>query len=72
MKLIAKKSFLNATQVIDSFHVQQLATEAVQKIRIKYRWQAIYQENEAIKASKNNGIPYQAESLVMETLENSY
>ena len=37
MSLIAKKCFPNAVQVIDRFHVQQLATEALQEIRIKYR-----------------------------------
>jgi len=36
ISLIAKKSFPNATQVIDRFHVQQLATEALQEMRIKY------------------------------------
>jgi hypothetical protein len=29
--------------------VQKLALEALQEIRIKYRWQAIDQENEAIE-----------------------
>ena len=33
MALIAKKCFPNAVQVIDRFHVQQLATEALQEIR---------------------------------------
>ena len=54
MGLIAKKCFPNATRVTDRFHVQKLATEALQKIRIKYRWQAIDQENEAIEKAKKN------------------
>ena len=41
MGLIAKKCFPNATRVTDRFHVQKLALEALQEIRIKYRWQAI-------------------------------
>jgi transposase len=49
MSLIAKKCFPNATRVTNRFHVQKLATEAIQEIRIKYRWQAIDQENEAIE-----------------------
>ena len=61
MKLISRKCFPTATRVIDRFHVQQLATEAVQEIRIKYRWQAIDQENEAIKVAKKNNLSYQAE-----------
>ncbi|WP_238652259.1 transposase [Flavobacterium psychrophilum] len=53
MGLIAKKCFPNATCVTDRFHVQKLATEALQEIRIKYRWQAIDQENEGSR--KKNG-----------------
>jgi hypothetical protein len=37
-----------AKQVTDRFHVQKLASEAVQEIRIKYRWEAIDADNEAI------------------------
>jgi hypothetical protein len=32
--------------------VQKLALEALQEIRIKYRWQTIDQENEAIEKSQ--------------------
>ncbi|MFK7113095.1 transposase [Flavobacterium oreochromis] len=52
MGLIAKRCFSKATLVTDRFHVQKLAIEALQEIRIKYRWQAIDQENEAIEKSK--------------------
>lgn len=52
MGLIAKKCFPNATCVTDRFHVQKLASEALQEIRIKYRWQAIDKENEAIEKAK--------------------
>lgn len=48
MKLIAKKCFSNAVQVIDRFHVQKLVSEAVQNIRLKYRWQEMENENNAI------------------------
>jgi hypothetical protein len=44
--------FPNATRVTDRFHVK-IALEALQEIRIKYRWQAIDQENEAIEKPKN-------------------
>jgi transposase len=52
MGLIAKKCFPNATRVTDRFHVQKLTLEALQEIRIKYRWQAIDQENQAIEKAK--------------------
>ncbi len=51
---IAKKCFQNATRVTDRFHVQKLAAETLQEIRIKYLWQAIDQENEAIEKAKKN------------------
>jgi len=38
--------FYNAHRVIDRFHVQKLAYDAVQEVRIKYRWEAIDAENE--------------------------
>ncbi len=37
MKQIAKQCFLKAIQVTDRFHVQKLAIEALQDIRIKHR-----------------------------------
>jgi len=63
MKLISKICFPRAVQVIDRFHVQQLANEAVQELRIKYRWQALDDENECIKNAKENGYSYQAETF---------
>ena len=41
MKTIAKTCFPKAIQVTDRFHVQKLALDALQDIRIKYRWEAI-------------------------------
>lgn len=64
MGLIAKKYFPNATRVIDRFHVQKLATEALQEIRIKYRWKAIDQENEAIEKAKKNNKSFESEILI--------
>lgn len=45
MARIVRRSFPKAKLVSDRFHVQQLASEAVQEIRIKHRWDAIEQEN---------------------------
>jgi transposase len=52
MKMIVKKCFPKAIQVTDRFHVQKLALEALQDIRIKHRWEAIDLENEQIKLAK--------------------
>lgn len=61
MGLISKRCFPNAVQVIDRFHVQQLATEALQEIRIKYRWEALDAENLAIEKAKLGGKIYTPE-----------
>ncbi len=63
MKQIAKQCFPLATQVTDRFHVQKLASEPVQEIRIKYRWEAIDAENEAIIKAKNNRKAYNEKLL---------
>jgi len=46
------KSFPNASIVTDRFHVVKLVLDAVQHLRIKLRWKAIDNENEAIKEAK--------------------
>lgn len=58
MSLIAQKSFPNTVLVTDRFHVQKLAVEAVQEIRIKHRWEAIDAENEAIEKARKNKKAY--------------
>ncbi|WP_425280027.1 ISAon1 family transposase, partial [Flavobacterium fluviatile] len=63
MGLIAKKCFPNATRVTDRFHVQKLAIEALQEIRIKYRWQAIDQENNAMEKAKNAKRTFEPKTL---------
>lgn len=55
MQKIAKTCFPRAMQVIDRFHVQKLVYEAVQELRITYRWQVIKEENKAMKAAKRRG-----------------
>ncbi len=60
MEKIAKTSFPSAFVVTDRFHVARLISEAVQQIRIKYRWEAIDQENKLIKKCKQQGINYVA------------
>nr|WP_218845073.1 transposase [Winogradskyella pacifica] len=60
MKTIAKKCFPKAIQVTDRFHVQKLALEALQDIRIKHRWDAIDLENENIKLARANNKAYKS------------
>lgn len=63
MKMIAKKCFPKAIQVTDRFHVQKLALEALQDIRIKHRWEAIDQENEQIKQAKTKQKDFYSETF---------
>lgn len=63
MKLIVTKCFPKAVQVTDRFHVQKLALDALQDIRIKHRWEAIEKENNDIKDTKRNGKVYIPETF---------
>jgi len=63
MGLIAKKYFTNATRFTHRFNVQKLATEALQEIRIKYRWQAIDLENETIERAKKSNVNFESKVL---------
>lgn len=58
MKLISKRSFPKAIQVTDRFHVQKLALEALQEIRIKHRWEAMEAENQLISLAKRENKAY--------------
>lgn len=58
MNLIVKRSFHKADIVIDRFHVQKLAGDAVQDIRIKFRWEAIDKENQELEKAKKDGYKY--------------
>ena len=52
---ICTTAFPKAVQVTDRFHVQKLAYEAVQELRIKHRWEALEAENELMERAKNLG-----------------
>ena len=58
-----RRCFKNANQVIDRFHVQKLAYDAVQEIRIKYRWLVIEQESSYYALAKGSDKPYTPEVL---------
>jgi transposase len=58
MELIAKTCFPVAQRVIDRFHVQQLAFEAVQEMRIKARWEALDREAVDAYSAKVRGEKY--------------
>jgi len=63
MGLIIKRCFPKASQVTDRFHVQKLVCDALQDMRIAYRWQAIEQENKEMALAKEAGVPHVAHVL---------
>ena len=58
MRKIVRTVFPKANRVIDRFHIQKLACDAVQEIRIKHRWDAIQQSNDELEEAKLSGTPY--------------
>lgn len=58
MQLASRISFPEASLVTDRFHVVKLVMEALQHLRVKYRWEEIEKENQAIKIAKEQGIKY--------------
>lgn len=58
MRKIVRVSFPKAQRVIDRFHIQKLACDAVQEMRIKYRWDAIQEANDEVENAKLEGREY--------------
>ncbi len=58
MGKIARCCFPKAIRTIDRFHIQQMAFEAVQELRIAHRWEAIRQEADDMKKARFCGEAY--------------
>jgi len=58
MEAIVRESFPRAYLVTDRFHVQQLASESIQEIRMSYRRKAIKEENDDLQKAKENNRKY--------------
>lgn len=58
MRLIAKRCFPNAIRTIDRFHIQKLACDALQEMRIAHRWDAIQDDTDAKEDAKAQGKTY--------------
>ena len=59
MSKIVSTAFPKASRVIDRFHIQKLACDAVQEIRVAHRWDALQQSNEEMEECKHSGKPYE-------------
>ena len=58
MRKIVRTCFPKAMRVIDRFHIQKLACDAVQEMRIKHRWDAIQEANDDMENAKLEGREY--------------
>lgn len=58
MHLIAKRCFPKAIRTIDRFHIQKLACDALQQMRITHRWDAIQADIDAREEAKLSGKVY--------------
>lgn len=58
MRLIARRCFPNAMRTIDRFHIQKLACDALQEMRIAHRWDAIQADTDAREEAKCLGEAY--------------
>ena len=59
MRKIVRRCFAKADRVIDRFHVQKLAYDALQEIRIAHRWDAINEDTEAMEQAKLTNKKYE-------------
>lgn len=72
MNLIVHCCFPKANRMIDRFHVQKLACDALQEMRIAHRWNAIQEEADAMEEARHCGKEYSLVTFANETQENNY
>ena len=72
MNLIVHCCFPKANRMIDRFHVQKLACDALQEMRIAHRWDAIQEEADAMEEARHCGKEYSLVTFANETQENNY
>jgi len=58
MQLASKMCFPESYLITDRFHVVKMVMECLQHLRVKYRWEEIEKENQAIKLAKEQGVKY--------------
>ena len=63
MSKAIRSCFPKALAVINRFHVQKMAYNAVQELRIKYGWEAIEAENTRMDNAKKNKQVYEVQIL---------
>lgn len=72
MNLIVRCCFPKANRTIDRFHVQKLACDALQEMRIAHRWDAIQEEADAMEEARHCGKNTALLHLLMEIQGSNY
>jgi transposase len=55
--------FPQSTKVIDRFHAVKLVMDAMQHVRVSLRWEAIDEENKAVRKAKEKNKKYKSKTL---------
>ncbi len=58
MRKTVRTAFPKSSRVTDRFHIQKLACDAVQGLRIRHRRDAMRQSDDEMEEAKLDGIPY--------------
>lgn len=63
MDWTARQIAPNGLHTYDRFHVQQMVTEAVQALRVKLRWKAIEEENDAVLKARELKVEFRPKTF---------
>ncbi|ERI81521.1 transposase [Bacteroides pyogenes F0041] len=63
MLAIVRRCFPWALRTIDRFHIQKLACDALQEMRISHRWEAIQADTDAREEAELSGLIYIAKTV---------
>jgi len=63
MDWTARQIAPNGLHTYDRFHVQQIVTDAVQAVRVKLRWKAIEEENDAVLKAKELKVEFRPKTF---------
>ena len=63
MDWIARQIAPNGLHTYDRFHVQQIVTDAVQAVRVKLRWKAIEEENDAVLKARELKVEFRPKTF---------
>ena len=66
MESAVQEAFPAAALVTDRFHVVKLILDSLQHLRVKYRWEELEKENEAIKTQRSKKAKKKYKPIILE------